>query len=58
MPKSSISAGSQATTITLPGQPFTDLTNRSTVCGSMSCGSIMSPSSIPASTDSGSASIT
>ena len=45
-PKSSITSGSQATTNTRPGQPPTYLTNRSTVWGSMPCGSSVCPSSI------------
>ena len=39
-------AGSQATTTTLPGQPPTVLTKRSTVFGSIPCGLTTSPSSI------------
>ena len=58
IPISSTFAGSQATTTTLPGQPWTALTKRSTVCGSIPCGLITSPSSIPASISAGSGSIT
>ena len=44
--RSSIGPGSHATTTTLPEKPPTALTNRSTVCGSIPCGLIISPSSI------------
>ena len=50
--------GSQATTTTLPGHAPTVFTNRSTVCGSIACGLITWPSSMPASTSSSDASIT
>ena len=59
MPISSTRAGSQAiTTITLPGHAPSVFTKRSTVCGSMPCGLITWPSSMPASTSSSLASIT
>ena len=45
-PDVSTSPGSQPITTTLPGQPPMAVTKRSTVCGSMSCGLIISPSSI------------
>ena len=51
-PISSTPAGSQATTTTLPGQAPSVFTKRSTVCGSIPCGLITWPSSMPASTSS------
>ena len=45
-PRSSTSPGSHATITTLPDQPPTARTNRSTVAGSIPCGLIASPSSI------------
>ena len=58
MPISSTTSGSHATTTTLPGQPPTAFTNRSTVWGSIPCGSIISPSSKPLLMSSWSGSIT
>ena len=55
---SSTSAGSQAITTTLPGQAPSVLTKRRTVWGSIACGLISWPSSMPASTSSSRASIT
>ena len=57
-PIDSTSAGSQAMTTTRPGHAPADLTNRSTVAGSIACGLIASPSSIEPGTDSSSGSIT
>ncbi len=57
-PRSSTSPGSQATMTTLPDQPPTARTNRSTVAGSMPCGFMTSPSSIVGAISSRSGSIT
>src|SRR5262249_28284387 len=57
-PISSTTAGSQATTTTRPGQPPTALTKRSTVRGSIPCGSMTSPSSMAPPTEASSTSIT
>ena len=57
-PSSSTSPGSQATITTLPDQPPTARTNRSTVAGSMPCGLMTSPSSIDGAISSRSGSIT